>query len=67
VEDERTSTLFGMAGFRVLAVDEHDGSVNVLVELERQDAPCPGCGTFSAGVKHARWWRWPMRRSVGAR
>lgn len=26
--DEATSTLFGMAGFRVLAVDEHDGSVN---------------------------------------
>ncbi len=49
--DEATSTLFGMAGFRVLAVDEYDGSVNVLVELEREDAPCPGCGTFSARVK----------------
>ena len=48
---EPTSTLFGMAGFRVLAVDEHDGDVNVMVELEREDAPCPGCGTFSASVK----------------
>lgn len=46
-----TSTLFGMAGFRVLAVDEHDGGVNVLVELERAEAACPGCGTFSARVK----------------
>ncbi len=51
MDDERTSTLFGMAGFRVLAVDEHDGCVNVLVELEREDAACPGCGTFSARVK----------------
>jgi transposase len=51
VGDEATSTLFGMAGFRVLAVDEHDGSVNVLVELQRHEAPCPGCGTFSARVK----------------
>ncbi len=51
MDDERTSTLFGMAGFRVLAVDEHGGSVNVLVELERGDAACPGCGTFSASVK----------------
>ena len=49
--DERTSVLFAMVGFRVLAVDEHDGSVNVLVELERDDAPCPGCGTLSARVK----------------
>ncbi len=49
--DEPTSTLFGMDGFRVLAVDEHDGTVNVLVELEREEAPCPGCGTFSARVK----------------
>jgi transposase len=51
VGDEPTSTLFGMAGFRVLAVDEHDGSVNVLVELEREEAACPSCGTFSARVK----------------
>jgi transposase len=51
VGDEPTSTLFGMAGFRVLAVDEHDAGVNVLVELEREDAACPGCGTFSASVK----------------
>ncbi len=43
--------MFGMAGFRVLAVAEHEGSVNVLVELERHDAACPGCGTFSARVK----------------
>jgi transposase len=41
-----------MAGFRVLAVDEDDADgVNVLVELERDDAPCPGCGTFSTSVK----------------
>ncbi len=31
--------------------DEHEGSVNVLAELERHDAACPGCGTFSARVK----------------
>lgn len=49
--DDATSTLFGMTGFRVLAVDEDGGSVNVLVELERAEAPCPGCGTFSARVK----------------
>ena len=49
--DERTSTLFGMDGFHVLAVDEHDGGVNVLVELEREEAPCPGCGTFSGSLK----------------
>ncbi|HEX2274867.1 MAG TPA: ISL3 family transposase [Acidimicrobiales bacterium] len=40
-----------MDGFRVLALDEHDDSLNVLVELERPDAPCPGCGTFSSKVK----------------
>lgn len=53
MRDEVTSTLFGMAGLRVLAVDEDDadGAVHVLVELERDDAPCPGCGTFSASVK----------------
>ena len=49
--DHGTDTLFGMDGFRVLAVDEHAGTVNVLVELERDDAACPGCGTFSARVK----------------
>jgi transposase len=51
VQDHRSDTLFGMDGFRVLAVDEHDGVIHVLVELERGDAPCPGCGTFSAKVK----------------
>jgi hypothetical protein len=48
VHDHRTDTLFGMDGFRVLAVDEHHGVIHVLVELEREDAGCPGCGTFSA-------------------
>ncbi len=51
MQDHGTDTLFGMEGFRVLAVDEHDGALNVLVELERKEAPCPGCGTFSAKVK----------------
>lgn len=51
MQDHGTDTLFGMEGFRVLVVDEHEGVVNVLVELERPDAPCPGCGTFSAAVK----------------
>jgi transposase len=51
VGDHRTETLFGMEGFRVLAVDEHEGVVNVLIELGRDEAPCPGCGTFSASVK----------------
>ena len=49
--DHRSDALFGMDGFRVLAVDEHEGVVNVLVELQRGEAPCPGCGTFSAAVK----------------
>lgn len=51
MQDHRSDMLFGMDGFRVLVVDEHNGVVNVLVELEREDAPCPGCGTFSAKVK----------------
>jgi transposase len=51
VGDEPTSTLFGMDGFRVLAVDEHDDTLNVLVELDRTEAACPGCGTFSSAVK----------------
>ena len=46
-----SDALFGMDGFRVLAVDEHDGELNVLVELERDEAACPGCGTFSGKVK----------------
>jgi len=51
VRDHGSDALFGMDGFRVLAVDDHDGTVNVLVELERTEAPCPGCGVFSATVK----------------
>jgi transposase len=43
--------MFGMEGFRVLAVDNHHGELHVLVELERQEAPCPSCGTFSSSVK----------------
>lgn len=50
MHDYGTDTLFGVEGFRVLAVDGHGGEVNVLVELEREAAPCPGCGTFSSKV-----------------
>lgn len=54
MDDERTSTLFGMAGFRVLAVDEHDGrETNVLVELGHAEAACPG--SFSPSVKQRPW------------
>ncbi len=51
MHDHGSDTLFGMDGFRVLAADDHDGELNVLVEFEREDAPCPGCGTFSTTVK----------------
>lgn len=51
MRDHGTDALFGMEGFRVLAVDEIGGCVHVLVELERAEAPCPGCGTFSDRVK----------------
>ncbi|MCA1706365.1 MAG: ATP-binding protein [Actinobacteria bacterium] len=49
VEGDRTSKLFGTAGFRVLAVDWHGGAVNLLVELERDDAPFPAVAPSRPG------------------
>lgn len=69
MEDDRTSTLFGMDGFRVLAVDEHGGSVNVLVELEREGRPLSGVNRHvirlvsTAGADPLG--RWPRRVASG--
>ncbi len=49
--DDVTHVLAGLGEYRVLDAVECDGEPEITVEVARAEAPCPGCGTFSARVK----------------
>jgi transposase len=51
VGDDVTQALSGLDEFRVLTAVEVGDELHVTVETARSEAPCPGCGTFSARVK----------------
>jgi transposase len=55
LKDHVTRVLVGLDEYRVLdACEDGDGVLVVTVEVPRGEAPCPGCGVFSARVKQRR-------------
>ena len=60
------AVVLGLEGFRLVAVDEHDGELELAVETTNDMVGCPGCGAVATAHGRGRCgsaiYRWAVAR-----